>query len=367
MLQTWIAIFGSLDPMRAELRVKDTEKAKMAAKHLGYALADRGCGIIVYSADSEYIEGDVVSGFIESEKAQPDSILVVYARKSPQPQFKEQAVKPACFKFKMDSNHSWEVSFYRSLLRADGVTVIGGGQSTFVAGILAVTSNLPVVALEAYGGAASGVWELLSPSEAVLTQDEKDAMAEGSASPVWAGKVVDSLLAQIARRKLIIKMQTEKDRARRAILAVEAIVSTALLFSALALFVLTWDAKIERGALLTAIVAAPILAGASASIIRTLWERAVDAAIPQDRPAWLMALLGSVAGAISGLLYVIAQLTALPGDDGKLAPIAGRLVPFALLTGFLAGFAMDAFFRRIRDHEPPDVQLPTFRLPIERG
>jgi len=363
MVNAWVAIFGSLDPTRSDLEIKLPENAKVAAKHLGRALADRGCGIIVYSGDPAYVETDVVSGFVESEKAQPESILVVYARKTPQPQFKEQAIKPSCFKFKMDSNHSWEVSFYRSLFRVDGVALIGGGQSTFVAGILAVASGLPVVALEAYGGAASGVWELLTPSESLLTQDEKDAMAEESPSASWAERIVGSLLAQMARRKDAFEMRTESARARRRTLAIEAGISALLLFSALGLFVWTWDAQIERSRLLTAIVAAPILAGASASVIRTLWERAVDSVVPQGRPAWLMALLGSVAGAISGLLYVIAQLTALPGNNGSLAPIAGRLVPFALLTGFLAGFAMDAFFRRIRDQAPPEVQLPQFRVP----
>jgi hypothetical protein len=76
----------------------------------------------------------------------------------------------------------------------------------------------------------------------------------------------------------------------------------------------------------------------------------------------IIALLGAAAGAVSGLLYVIAQLTALaPGVEGKLPPVAGRLVPFALITGFLAGFAADAFFRRLENEKTPDIQVPRFK------
>jgi hypothetical protein len=42
--------------------------------------------------------------------------------------------------------------------------------------------------------------------------------------------------------------------------------------------------------------------------------------------------------------------------------LASRLVPFALLTGFLAGFATDAFFRKMRDRDVGSVEVPAFRV-----
>jgi hypothetical protein len=363
MIQAWIAVFGSVDSTRTALAIKNPDSARAAAYCIGSALAERSCGIMVYSGDPNFIESDVVSGFAASDKAQTESIRVIYARKSPQPLFKEQQLKPSCFKFRIDSNPNWEVSFYRSLDRADGVVLVGGGQSTFVGGILAAIRSTPTAALEAYGGAASSVWELLTPSEGIITEDEKNLMAEETTSEEWAGRIVDSLLSQKTRKLSAWRKQDDIQQARRRSLFLEAMAAVILLCSGLTLFVLTWDADVDRSRLLAAIVAAPTLAGGSASLVRNLWEQVTDAPI-LHRPVVLMALLGSVAGAISGLLYIVAQLTALlPGDHGKLAPIAGRLVPFALLTGFLAGFAADAFFRRIRDKEVPQVEAPVFRLP----
>ena len=77
-----------------------------------------------------------------------------------------------------------------------------------------------------------------------------------------------------------------------------------------------------------------------------------------------MTLLGCTAGAIAGLLYVVAQLTALPPTGtGQMPTTATRLVPFALLTGFLAGFATDAFFRKPRERDVVSVEVPAFKAP----
>jgi hypothetical protein len=347
------------------LGIRKPDLARAAAQSIGRALADRSCGIVVYSGDANFIEADVVAGFVLSDKAQPESVRVIHARKSPQPVFKEQQAKPACFKFRIDSNTNWEVSFYRSLYGADGVLLIGGGQSTFIAGILAATRNMPAIALEAYGGAGSSVWELLTPNEGLLSEDDKNLMAEENITAEWAAQVVDCLLKQKARQVSALQKAANTRRARHRSVALEAITAVVLLCLGLALFVWTWDADIDRTKLLTALIAAPTVAGGAASIVRTLWEQVTESVLVK-RSVAIMALLGSVAGAISGLLYVVAQLTALlPGDHGKLAPIAGRLVPFALLTGFLAGFAMDAFFRSLRDKETAQVQIPTFRPPTD--
>jgi hypothetical protein len=360
MIQTWIAVFGSVDASRPELGIRNAETAKAAAQSIGRALAEYGCGITVYSAEPSFVEAYLVAGFAASDKAQAESIRVIHPRKSPQPIFKEQQLKPICFRFRTASNPNWEVSFYQSVYAADGVVLVGGGQSTFIGGILAVTRNLPTIALEAYGGAASNVWDLLTPNAMLLSEDDKNLMAEENSSADWAGRIVDSILSQKARQIAALKQQDDVRRAKRRSLLWEGIVAVTLLSLGLALFVWTWDANVERGKLLAAIVAAPTLAGGAASLVRTLWEQTTESSLVQ-RPAWLMALLGSVAGAISGLLYGVAQLTALlPGDNGHLAPIAGRLVPFALLSGFLAGFAMDAFFRRMRDQDTSQFKVPEF-------
>jgi len=85
MIQAWIAVFGSVDPSRPALGIRKPDLARAAAQSIGRALADRSCGIVVYSGDANFIEADVVAGFVLSDKAQPESVRVIHARKSPQP------------------------------------------------------------------------------------------------------------------------------------------------------------------------------------------------------------------------------------------------------------------------------------------
>jgi hypothetical protein len=116
--------------------------------------------------------------------------------------------------------------------------------------------------------------------------------------------------------------------------------------------------------LLTALIVAPAIAGTSASLIRGLWEQVAGSVRERPRYVWLMAALGCAAGAVAGLLYVVAQLSAVaPLADGRLSPLTGRLVPFALLTGFLTGFATDAFFRRMAERVIDPIRVPAVSMP----
>jgi hypothetical protein len=64
----------------------------------------------------------------------------------------------------------------------------------------------------------------------------------------------------------------------------------------------------------------------------------------------LIGVLGGVAGGFSGLLFVMAQLTATPASVGNTLPIqVSRLVPFAMITGFLAGFTADIVYSKLRE------------------
>ena len=137
-----------------------------------------------------------------------------------------------------------------------------------------------------------------------------------------------------------------------------------LLAASLSLVVGTWDAAVTRTLLLAALVVAPAIAGTSASLIRGLWEQVAGSVRERPRYVWLMAALGCAAGAVAGLLYVVAQLSAIaPVADGQLSPLTGRLVPFALLTGFLTGFAADAFFRRMAERAIDPIRVPAVSMP----
>jgi hypothetical protein len=361
----WIAILGSIDARRTDLGLRKLDQAPQVLREIGRALAEKDYGIVVYSSDPAFIEPHVVAGYIESGKAADESIRVKYSRKMAKPQFPEERTQAGCFRWLMDLSESWEVPFYRSLSDIDGLFLLGGGQSTFAAGIVATTQRTPIIALEGFGGAAAKVWELLNPFECPsLTPEAKSAMAEVDASPGWASRMVKALgdqrdyLANAAREQELRRKQ------RLQSLRAQALTGVGMLVLALLLFVSTWDAELNRMRLLGSLIAAPALAGAAASMVRSLWEQVVGETDKPERPILIMALLGCAAGIIAGLLYVVAQLTTLtPTTSDKMSKSASRLVPFALLTGFLTGFATDAFFHKIRDREVGSVEVPAFKAP----
>ncbi len=366
MTDVWIAIVGALDSTRPDLGLRNPERGIAAACQLGAALAEKGCGLVVYSSHPTFIERHLVKGYASSERAAAESIQVIYPRRSERPAFDEQQSKPGLFKFKINFHSNWEVAFYRSLYTVDGLILIGGGQSTFVAGILATSSQLPLVALEPYGGTSEKVWGLIDPADGLIRQEEKELMAEDNQSAAWAARIVGALLEQRQRRRNRDRERIEQSRSHQWRRAAEAVTGLVLLAISLALVVWSWDESMPRGRLLTALIAAPAIAGMSASLMRGLWERVTGPPPGGARPVWIMAALGCVAGAVAGLLYSIAQLTVvLPGTDGQLPAITGRLVPFALLTGFVTGFATDAFFRRMAEREVDPIQLPAFTTPAK--
>ena len=56
--------------------------------------------------------------------------------------------------------------------------------------------------------------------------------------------------------------------------------------------------------------------------------------------------LGLIAGGIAGLLFVTAQMTAVPANLVT-SELASRLVPFGIAVGFIAGLTLDAVFRKL--------------------
>jgi len=96
----------------------------------------------------------------------------------------------------------------------------------------------------------------------------------------------------------------------------------------------------------------PLLGGVSGATIRMVfdWRQGNVAYTPQS--AWITSALGLVAGGVSGLLFISAQLSAVPvGSSDIVARLqeaqATRLVPFALAIGFIAGLTLDAVFRKL--------------------
>src|SRR6185437_4380917 len=158
-----IAIVGSVHQSREvefanrAIPLKNIPLAKTAAENLGKALAQKGCRILVYSSDAAFIEPDIVRGYVESKEAQPESIEVLYPMNQ-RPAFPEEKDPKGLFHFTQDTHSEWEISFYRSLRDVDGVILMGGGTSTLIAGLVAMSFGKSIVACETFGGYASKIW-----------------------------------------------------------------------------------------------------------------------------------------------------------------------------------------------------------------
>src|SRR3954447_16288630 len=140
-----ISIVGSVNPgRRYEPPLRNPDTAHQACEELGKELALKSCDLLVYSGSGEFIEADVVRGFIASNAATPASIHV----RSPSDAtavFAEYDRHKELFDPRIDSSPDWEVSFYRSLVEGHGLIIIGGGRSTLITGLIALTFIIPLV------------------------------------------------------------------------------------------------------------------------------------------------------------------------------------------------------------------------------
>jgi hypothetical protein len=332
------AIVGSFDEARVfDPPVTDSLAARHACEELGCQLAAAGWDLVAYSVKPKFIEADVVRGYIASGKATPGSIHV----RSPlgKGNFAEYDEKPELFDVKFDPTADWEVAFYRSLADCDGVLVMGGGRSTFVTGLIALTWRLPVLAVPGFGGAARKVWERLSSE----TEQSEDDIAE-MGKPWQTGsaeRLVHSLDRQRESRanRERAALRRERSEVRRA--QVSLALAALLLLGAVAGLVLSWGWRLGSAVSIALLVMVPVLAAAGGALIRTSLDVGRN---------WTQAgVLGGAAGLITGLLYVASQLVGAPDvlDAGQ-ADAVRRLLFFVLPIGFVAGLTFDAVYAKLR-------------------
>jgi hypothetical protein len=344
-----IAIVGSADPRReGELGLQNLSAARPACEALGRALAEAGCDIAVYSSAASFVEGDIVRGYVSSGNARPNSIRV-WIPEGGDEAFPERQDDDTSFRVTVDTTEGWEVSFYRSLFAVDGVLLVGGGQSTLVAGLIALSNRTPVVAVASFGGRAKEVWRALDRAKNDATPEHIEAMGRGW-RPGMENELVSSLLEQRQRRA---DREAEDERARGAYARQRRnslIVAALAILVALAAIVVVYKTTPKSTASLVALLVAPLLAGAAGAIIRTVID---------DGHEWLKTgLLGIGAGLIASLLFVASQLATSPEaleDEG-----VTTLIVFEVVVAFIAGVTFDAVFAKIRKQDVVDV------TPLER-
>jgi hypothetical protein len=382
-----IAIIGSYDPQRQErLDLRQLDDTVKAGEDLGRELARQGFHIIVYSSEPHSLEVDVVRGYLEKPEQAAGSIQVLfsqqYARERGEPTFPQKKADDERFDYLPDLSPDWESSFYRSLATVDGVLIVGGGPSALVAGIVAISHQKPVVACATFGGSGEKVWRALREQTYPLDRVEFSQMAAGS----WSSELAPRLIKLLTRQRDGFAQRLEETHARETA-RVEAVrrkeyqenarinwhaVVSALLFIAAAS---TWPFAAYRNAsslteALVLVLLTTMIAGASGSTIRVVldWAGGVDRTFVLSAYNQYILLrfaaLGTVAGGLAGVSFVLAQLfaTPQPADTAEqalmLAQALKRLIPFLMIIGFAAGLGAEIVLSNLRKAGTPPVEVP---------
>jgi hypothetical protein len=365
-----VAIVGSVDPGRADYspELKNVEVAKQACEELGRELAKAGCRIIVYSSDPEYIEADVVRGYIASGLAKPKSIEIRYPQAldvGKSPSFSEQETHPAVFDERPDTHPNWQVSFYASLKEASGILLIGGGNSALISGIVADMYRIPLVSIATFGGSAQNVWTISLGN--LIAEEERRSMGAPAWKPDAAEKLVKSLLDQRQRllaeeMKIRQAQMIEKKALNKRAIGAGTLVAAATSFTLLGTF-WTPPNPILFGVFF---FGTPLLAGASGAIGRNLFDylKGLPAQSPNATP--VAVVLGMMAGLIAAVLFVIAQWASNPAvkDLGRAVPAGlNLLIPFELVIGFIAGLTLDMVFTKLKGTDVVNVGPVAIKKP----
>jgi drug/metabolite transporter (DMT)-like permease len=143
-----------------------------------------------------------------------------------------------------------------------------------------------------------------------------------------------SLFAQITRRRVAAQEKTSPAL---------AIAAGILFVVALGIVPLLWG---QNSLAAWMLFLAPLLAGGAGSAIRATMDRAKGTAGISQTVLGIV-VLGMIAGGISTLLFVMAQLSANPTGAPELLNYSRRSILFAVGIGFVAGLTSDAVFAKL--------------------
>jgi hypothetical protein len=318
--------------------------AKAAGREIGEALAKARFGLVVYRSDDKSLEPHVVSGYSAALTDGAGAIRVRYAESQRgQVKFNEQTARPELFAPpRLFPGQDWEAPFYRSLAEeegVDGVLLVGGGTATLIAGQIALARRLPILAVDEFGGSAAKIWNQL-------------AQVSPEKHPAWGTRPVGAFVEQLKSECTEAAARRKEARRREQVFATITTQRQQTGYATGAFLLLL--ATLFFGMVYTPLVAAyPLImfigliaAGATGALVRlVLWG-------PRENDPQTSLLLGSVAGFVVGLAYLIPQWVGAPG---VLAPKADTVsatdkIQFAsaILVAISAGVGFDTVFSRLQ-------------------
>lgn len=336
----FVAVVGGL----WQLDQGRAEQARDKGRAIGTELARAGFGLVVYFSDDLSLEPHVVSGYVAGLTDRGGEIRVRYAESQRgQVKFKEEtdARTAGLFKPHEFAGNDWEAPFYESLCKEEGVhavLLLAGGTSTFIAGQIALARQLPILPVNEFGGAADKVWHQLA-------HKSPDTPSSGTHSvAVLVEKLKNDCVAVAARRnearrrEQVFAMITAR-RQQAGYAAGAFICLLASLFFGIVYIPLP---AVYPFVMFAGLIAA----GATGALVRILLGG------PEDNDPRTSLLLGSVAGFVVGLAYLIPQWIGAPG---VLAPEIDTVsatdkiqLASAVLVAVSAGVGFDTVFSRLQ-------------------
>jgi hypothetical protein len=321
-----------------------TAAAEAVANEIGAELAKAGFGLVVYFSNEESLEPHVVSGYAAALVDGVGRIRVRYAESQRGAvKFKEEEVRPDLFEHRLFPGQDWEAPFYRSLTEEEGVDAVlllGGARSTFIAGQIAVARRLPILVVDEFGGSATKIWNQLAQASPMKNFHS------------WGSRPVASFIAGL--KEECAAVVAKRAEANRRELLFNAIVAQRHRWTYAAGSFVVLLAALFLGMMYTpfpsaypiTIFAGLISAGATGALIRLMLSGA-----PESDPRTSL-LLGSVAGFIVGLAYLIPQWVGAPGVLAPKVDIvtATDKIQFAsaVLVAVSAGVGFDTVFNRLQ-------------------
>jgi len=324
--------------------------APAAAEALGRELAKAGLRILVYSSGEGFLEGPIVHGYAGSKLAARRSVQVRYPLHANKPAFPEQQTNPEVFDWRPDRSPDWTMSFYQSLSEVDGILLMGGGESTMIAGLVAMGHRKAILALAGFAGTTRNIWEALLPGRDLPTADEVSLMARPDFADEDAAPCVQSLKDQIARKAEAARQQRLEEIRKETQVSLHAAFALAMFLLSMIAVPVAWAGPLPPIWNTWLLFLSPLLAGVAGSTSRLVLDLRQGSAPLTTQSAVTTAALGLIAGGIAGLLFITAQVTtAPPAAAGQIisADQARKLVPFGILIGFVAGLTLDAVFRKL--------------------
>ncbi|HXF39705.1 MAG TPA: hypothetical protein VN687_08330 [Blastocatellia bacterium] len=331
-------------------------EAQSAAGQLGQELAKAGWRIAVYSSDPLGIDPYVVTGFVGAGVLRERSIVCYYPQEKAV-EFPEMHDHRELFDLRVDASADWEGPFYRSISRVDGIVLIGGGAATLIAGHVALTRDLPIIALAHFEGSARQIWrQHLSAKPAFVQDDDLQIMGtwDPNDSPSECVKSLNRQLErsrakQQAKENEYLAMQVKAklwdkhvDRQRGE--KVKALLAGTF-FTLFVLCFLIGLRITEQSFLYSAVTILGLcFAGGSGATCRMLIPGA-----PISRTGHAP-ILGTIAGLVFTLLYLgplQASSFIIPATDTSISSTTKSQYATSLVVAFLAGLGFDFAFQQL--------------------